>query len=250
MLDRLGLSPSSKQLRCIATSASLDGEAGKEYLEQFFGVGRDSFSIFEGEPRIFSVKLPLDANLVANAKDALLATDEEPARKALEKLSASFSPREAIASACKVAGKSIARDPVTGKDKEIVRPASLEALEKALFGETPHDRLLEALFAAAKLEDRGESVAPRPTFRSHVFLRQVQGMWACSNPGCTAIEEQFRSERRKFGRLFKAPAMKCDCGGQVLELLYCYDCGPRGSVKIPRVWSLETPPLDNRGQRR
>ena len=25
---------------------------------------------------------------------------------------------------------------------------------------------------------------------------------------------------------------------------------PRGSVKIPRVWSLETPPLDNRGQRR
>ncbi len=31
---------------------------------------------------------------------------------------------------------------------------------------------------------------------------------------------------------------------------YYNDSGPRGSVKIPRVWSLETPPLDNRGQRR
>ena len=32
--------------------------------------------------------------------------------------------------------------------------------------------------------------------------------------------------------------------GQLVDLV------PRGSVKIPRVWSLETPPLDNRGQRR
>eukprot|EP01035_Chromulina_nebulosa_P053372 gene53372-72934_t len=50
-------------------------------------------------------------------------------------------------------------------------------------------------------------------------------MWACSNPDCSELEGRFKSARRKFGRLFKSPAMKCGCGGQVLELLYCYDCG-------------------------
>lgn len=236
LLDRLGLSPNSRQLRCIATSASLDGETGKEYLEQFFGVGRDTFSIFEGEPRNFSVPLPIDADLVRGQRDALLGDDDGRATAALETISASFSPREALATACKIAGKAIARDPVTGKEKEIVRPSNLDLLETTLFGDVPREGLLESLFAAAKIEGRGEPSTPKPTFRSHVFLRQVQGMWACSNPKCTEIEEKYRSERRAFGRLFKAPAMKCDCGGQVLELLYCYDCGEAflGGYIIPQ----------------
>lgn len=236
MLNRLGLQPDSKQLRCIATSASLDGESGKEYLEQFFGVSRDTFAIFEGQPRTFATPMPLDATVVAAAKDALLGDDDKAAIEAFEELSASFSPREAIASACKVAGQSLARDPVTNKEKAVVRPTSLDALQETLFGKDQGDGLLEALFAAAKIEGKGEASAPNPTFRSHAFLRQVQGMWACSNPACTVIDERHRSERRKFGRLFKSPAMKCDCGGQVLELLYCYDCGEAflGGYVIPQ----------------
>src|SRR5262249_49081101 len=37
LLRRLGLDAESPRLRCVATSASLDGENGREYLEQFFG---------------------------------------------------------------------------------------------------------------------------------------------------------------------------------------------------------------------
>ena len=40
LLRRLGLAPDSPQLRCIGTSASLDGEEGWGYLEEFFGVDR------------------------------------------------------------------------------------------------------------------------------------------------------------------------------------------------------------------
>ena len=64
-----------------------------------------------------------------------------------------------------------------------------------------------------------------PTFRSHMFVRQVQGIWACCNPDCSEVEERYRSDNRQVGKLFKSPALKCNCGGQVLELLYCYDCG-------------------------
>ncbi|ASP58460.1 hypothetical protein CDO30_09155 [Sinorhizobium meliloti] len=224
LLDRLGLDPNSRQLRCIATSASLDGEAGKEYLEQFFGVDRRSFSIYPGEPREFSVPLPIDRQLASTLAEDLRAGGDR-AKAAQGEISKAFSPREAIATACAVAGRSLVTDPTTGERRNVVRPSALPALSEVLFGDSNARNELTALLVAAKLEDRGTFEIPRPAFRSHMFLRQVQGMWACSNPECTQIEGRFKSSRRRFGRLFKSPAMKCGCGGQVLELLYCYDCG-------------------------
>jgi DEAD/DEAH box helicase domain-containing protein len=224
MLDRLGLGPASSQLRCIGTSASLDGDSGLEYLEQFFGVDRRTFSIFPGEPRTFSVKLPVDRELLSSLGPTLLAGGDA-ALAAQQEISKLFSPREAIATACAVAGRSIATDPMTGKQRDVVRPSPLADVSAALFGDEAARDDLTALLVAAKLEKSESFELPKPTFRSHMFLRQVQGMWACTNPECTEIEERFKSTRRRFGRLFRSPAMKCGCGGQVLELLYCYDCG-------------------------
>ncbi|RYD82006.1 MAG: hypothetical protein EOP84_10120, partial [Verrucomicrobiaceae bacterium] len=74
-----------------------------------------------------------------------------------------------------------------------------------------------------------------PHHQSHMFVRQVQGVWACSNPECSHVRPEYKSVERKIGRLFKSPALKCECGGQVLELLYCYDCGEAflGGFVIP-----------------
>jgi DEAD/DEAH box helicase domain-containing protein len=216
LLDRLGLAADSSQLRCIGTSASLEGDSGKEYLEQFFGVDRSTFVVLPGNPRRFEMPLPLARSALDECAKGLLSEDADTAKTASATLSEKFSPREALASACRVAGSN---------GDEPQRPARLRAIEQALFGEDVPDRGLEALLVAAKYEERGSWEAPKPSFRSHAFLRQVQGMWACSNPTCDQVPEQFRREDRKIGRLFKSPAIKCGCGGQVLELLYCYDCG-------------------------
>lgn len=216
LLDRLGLSADSPQLRCIGTSASLEGEGGRKYLEEFFGVNRESFVILPGEPREFNSPLPVARSLVEASIPGLLSENELEVKEAARLLADKLSPRETLASACRVAGT------VEGQHQ---RPARASAIEKALFGENVPARGLEAFLVAAKLEDRGAWEAPKPSFRSHAFLRQVQGMWACSNPACDQVPEKFRSETRKIGRLFKSPAIKCGCGGQVLELLYCYDCG-------------------------
>ena len=46
LLMRLGIGPDSPQLRIIGTSASLDSQGeGLQYLEEFFGVDRSSFSV-------------------------------------------------------------------------------------------------------------------------------------------------------------------------------------------------------------
>lgn len=216
MLDRLGLESGSPQLRCIGTSASLEGEGGKEYLEQFFGVSRSTFVVLPGEPRLFEAALPIDAKLLASVSDELLSADAEVAAAASSRLAAKQSPREALAAACRIAG--------TGTDG-IQRPARLSAIEDALLGNDKFEGGLDALLAAAKLEERGSFEDPKPSFRSHAFMRQVQGVWACSNPACDQVDEAYRSEGRAIGRLYKAPLTKCACGGQVLELLYCYDCG-------------------------
>lgn len=55
LLHRLGIDPDSRQLRIIATSASIDATdaAGREYLEQFFGRERSSFTIIGGTRATF-----------------------------------------------------------------------------------------------------------------------------------------------------------------------------------------------------
>ena len=55
LLERIGLSPESPQLRIIATSASISGSDRKslKYLEEFFGRAPSSFRIIDGTPATF-----------------------------------------------------------------------------------------------------------------------------------------------------------------------------------------------------
>lgn len=200
LLDRLGLAPDSDQLRCLGTSASLNGEEGKQYLEEFFGTSRDRFSVFPGAPFIPKASLPIAA------EDIKYASSVE---------SLGFSPRDLLGTAVTELGQR--------EDGRFV-PSKLSALSKKIFGKDDSEAL-DKLFQFAGEEIVSISQSPPPTFRSHFFLRQIQGMWACSNPCCTEVAEEDRYDGRRIGRLFKIPALKCKCGGQVLELLYCYDCG-------------------------
>ena len=61
--------------------------------------------------------------------------------------------------------------------------------------------------------------------RAHLFVRPGRGLWACTNPSCSGVDEQHRADR-PIGRLLLVPASTCpDCGSRVLELLYCFECG-------------------------
>lgn len=212
LLSRLGLEPDSPQLRCLATSASLDGEEGREYLEQFFGVDRSTFAVFKGNPLEPKIPLPLDKAEIRELTRRRVAGDES----ALDALSGAKSARRALGAACLAAGK---------QDDGRVVPARLSAVQAALLGDDAQPEDFETVLEAANREGLESFENPQPSFRSHMFLRQIQGMWACSNKNCDQVAEDFRHPARTFGKLFKVPAIKCGCGGQVLELLYCYDCG-------------------------
>lgn len=226
LLNRLGIEPDSPQLRCLGTSASLDGERGREYLQQFFGAEKSTFAVFPGEPRKPEADLPIDTSSIAGKEQAILDDDESVISQVLGKIS----PRDALGAACLSAGK---------RDDDTVGPARISKVKDALLGTQASDLTFNALLHVAVREDSGSVNEPKPSFRAHMFLRQIQGMWACSNPECTEVDHRYKYEGRQIGKIFKQPAIKCSCGGQVLELLYCYDCGEAylGGYVVP--WNDE-----------
>lgn len=186
LLRRLGLSGDSPQLRCIGTSASLDGEEGLEYLEQFFGVPRGNFHVTAGKPQ----EIPR-----IDVADADLDADHPRADQIL-------------AAAC--------------RDEHGFRARPISLVQRRLFGtdeggEESMRRLL------GRVAERGDTPG-LISFRSHHFVRMIRGVWACSDPGCDAIGRP-DDQPRSVGRLYSIPTARCECGARVLELLYCMQCG-------------------------
>jgi DEAD/DEAH box helicase domain-containing protein len=203
-LRRIGIEAGSEQLRCIGTSASLAGEEGRAYLEQFFGVDRRSFYITAGVPR----KIPLSTTLPRERLAKLKRSGAS--ESALRDARAEFKLDEALANACTV--------------EDGVRATALPEIERRLFDgpSNPDDGAMEAVLEALAAKAPGDEQIP---FRSHHFARLIRGMWACGDPDCKAVEDRHRSQGRRVGKLSAVPRLACDCGARVLELLYCFQCG-------------------------
>ena len=92
--------------------------------------------------------------------------------------------------------------------------------------------------------------APLLPTRVHVFFRNVQGVWACTNPACSGAHEN-RADI-PVGRLFDRPTTTCPCGSRVLEMLYCEPCGDSSWAATGANWaerlvrSSQTIPISKR----
>src|SRR6185295_19913746 len=98
----------------------------------------------------------------------------------------------------------------------------------------------------------GDGPSTLPPFRVHWFFKNIEGLWACTHPGCTASP----SEDRPVGTLFDTTRILCDSSGtkhRVLELLYCEQCGTllfggsRLTLSQNRGWELLTVEPDIEG---
>ena len=195
LLGRLGLSPDSPQLRCVATSASLStGSSGRSYLEEFFGVEGSSFYVTAGAARA----LPSLTGL--SRTDVLRGEIPERTELAAQ-----------VAAACV--------DPETGRTRATETPQ----IAARLFGEPDEGRAaMGSVLSALAATGGADGGVP---LRAHQFVRTMRGMWACCNRHCAGVPDADR-EGRRIGRLFGIPLLACsECGGRVLELLYCFSCG-------------------------
>jgi DEAD/DEAH box helicase domain-containing protein len=197
LCSRLGLSPDSPNFRVIATSASMEAdETSEKFLEQFFGVSRDSFHITSGQPLELGEVIPL-------------TSDELSDKSVVAKLA------KQVALACYNLEEGRFR--ATSRDNIAQRmfPGSESAISNL-------EQVLETIATAEKEQWGG---GDHVSLRAHIFARTMRGMWACSNEKCSKIEGDSVGTRN-VGKLFSTPTSSCDeCGSRVLELLYCFHCG-------------------------
>jgi hypothetical protein len=240
LLDRLGIASDSDQLRIIASSASLEsGTAGLQYLEQFFGRARGRFRVIGGptyivppNPTAAGALAPSvapfahfgetvrvgDVAVIPQETNALLTALGVPTPAA----GTSYSEQLNIALQHLQAPDALR---LASTSNQCIVPQSPEALAHFLFPDAQPQQAREAvdgLLTAFSHARNGAGYAPLP-MRVHLMLRNLQGLWVCTNPGCT--QTPTRSEPCPAGGLHWVPTLTCQCGSRILELLYCEVCG-------------------------
>jgi len=100
---------------------------------------------------------------------------------------------------------------------------SYSKLKEELFGKD--DKAAEALDALLVLvslaEKDGNILFP---VRLHMFLRGLQGIYACSNPKCKHAKYS-PEEQLPLGKVVSTPKNTCECGARVYELVNHIRCG-------------------------
>jgi len=100
---------------------------------------------------------------------------------------------------------------------------SYSEIKNALFGDASNaEAALDALLVIVSLAAKdGNILFP---VRLHMFLRGLQGLYACSNPKC-AHAKYSDAEKLPLGKVSSIPKDKCECGGRIYELINHIKCG-------------------------
>ena len=257
LLDRLGLSPDSDQLRIISSSASLEsGTTGLQYLEQFFGRDRNSFQVIGG-PSYIDPPDPGAATALSAHAGAFGQFAQDLDKGTVATLpQATASLQTAVGAPAVSGGKtmeetlSAALEHVQAADalrlactlNQQIVPQTPSALAAGLFpGAQEADLATDGLLTALSHARDSAGLAPIP-MRVHLMFRNLQGLWVCTDTGCTQAPQ--RSAPCPTGVLHYVPTLTCQCGARVLELLYCEACGEvffggyRREAENPNEWYL------------
>lgn len=240
LLKRLGLTPNSPKLRILASSASLEpkDDQSRVFLSEFFGSTWAPEQIITGSQRPVP---PVEGNdflpsepfiKLARAKGD---EDEDSAAQAMAEIAAALGeedvagePSESMRRAMELEGNKVgARMQNACSGGGETRAVSLSRFGAGVFGEGLSGEELTlastGLLIARGYCDTGVN-APLPSFRLHWFFRNIEGLWACTYPGCQCEP----GAQRTPGKLFDKARILCgNQGGQhrVLEMLYCEQCG-------------------------
>lgn len=100
---------------------------------------------------------------------------------------------------------------------------SYSEIKKELFGDSKDaEKALNTLLALVPLAAKdGKILFP---IRLHMFLRGLQGLYACSNPKCTCAKYS-EGEGLPLGKVISTPRSNCECGGRIYELVNHIRCG-------------------------
>lgn len=205
LLYRLGLNSDSRQVRFLATSASLAPE-NKNFINEFFGASENKFEVIENP----SFAAPKKMDFLPVQPFAELFQDDIPVDIAIRYLR-DYNLLDIMRSAFYNDGK--------------YEPQKFLVLVEKIFGEKSSDaeKAFQVLLQIIKIAgDNKETITP---LRVHYFFRNIDMLYACSNPDCSELDQRYIYDGRKIGKLYLSPIKRCKCGGRVYPLAICRTCG-------------------------
>ncbi len=205
--ERLGLASTPERLQILTGSASLQNPRDGDFLKGLFAKGK-SFTFIEGK------YLPVPGTPVTLTTHLDQFGQPVHDTEAADAIFASTGAEQALLSAFHQ-GNPLPAPSVTRQ----------ELSERLFPGASNAEVATSNLLRAAAL--RTATGATPLRLRAHYFFRNVPGIWACTDPGCTAVTDEgtYADSERTVGRLWAEPQTRCSCGARVLELHYCQDCG-------------------------
>ena len=222
-LNRIGLeSPDDPRLQILASSASLgdNDEDSKKFLKEFFGVSDSKrFKIITGD-----VILPEDnPKFIGDIKEYENFADEKILKEkyADEKELGKKLRQDNAYEYLRYLFYDEEKKHYVAKSIKLLSAKAFNILEAKL--SINNIKFIKGLVSAVCLSEQDDTT--RLPIRAHFLFKNLRGLWACTNPECNAIEQGYKDNKRKFGKLYSEPKTICDCGSRILELLICPICG-------------------------
>ncbi|KAA6340974.1 ATP-dependent RNA helicase SrmB [termite gut metagenome] len=243
LLNRIGLAPDSDQLRILASSASLEGEEGKNFLKSFFGVERKEISIIEGteiKPQ-GETQTPLKS-LVAEfeklGKDSATIEKQITIIENTDKLNYTNNGileninllntvlknqdniRSSMYSAFNIDGRTRAVPAFINGDNDDT-PEYVKSIAEVLFGtnQKQNRKAVKGFFFLLGLLEKSNIEHKFPRIRFHLFYRNIPGLW-----GELISDNEVQDRQIPVGEILNTPKISHN-RHRTLELIYCENCG-------------------------
>ncbi|TXR53684.1 DEAD/DEAH box helicase [Reinekea thalattae] len=213
----------AKNVRFVATSATIAGEEAEEQLKQYLsdlaGVSTDQIVVIGGRRVTPKLDNPLAQDLPLYEILSIEPEGEDPvSKKAKADKEVSNKRYSALESSC------LARELRTLLTKENGRPQTtdeiLHALKKYKLTEAELGRWLDVCTATRKTSN-GEAFLK---IRAHFFQRTMQGLWSCIDTNCPDKKSTPLYGEWPFGMVYGQNRSTCTCGFPVLEVSFCQEC--------------------------
>lgn len=227
LLHRLGLSPTSPQVRFLASSASMDSSfESQKYISDFFGTDFSLFSLISDQqieiikqqslPQFPVKEIRAIANTCINnscetAIDKYFNNSDNDITNFVEKYKLTNWLTYSLQN--NKSGNTYAK--------------SINDISNTLFNAYDYkERLLLAeIFILLINKSIGRDGFFLQPLRVHYFLRNIEKIYVCVNKDCNMIEEEFKSKNRQYGKMYNTPVTRCSCGSLVYEAIVCRHCG-------------------------
>ena len=223
LLDRLGLKPNSPQVQFLASSASMEnGINTYNYISEFFGLTieefNQSFKILSNpqcskteKPNIDLPIAPLyhfSEHGIINEKKSNLF-NELKCNSYLE-ISQKYQLDKWLEFGL--------------FDGTTLSATDLDTLSRRLnLPQSMGWRIIESILNIICESKKNDNYLM--PIRSHFFFRNLNGLWACTDPKCSALKNDYSFQERIIGKLYKRPREFCECGSRCLEVVVCENCG-------------------------